>query len=224
MMPVLFAAWEHLTPDNFVRVLRMISIISFRYTVVSALNPNELESIYHSAARAIIEKRATLPSEIFALLKPIYVPDQKFLNDFATLSIPTSGQRKKIVKYILTRLESHLSGRSCDPETDPASIEHILPENPTQEWEESFPRIQWEMAIYRLGNLTLLSPADNRRVGNALYSEKQAVYSQSAYMLTRQISDMAPEEWTPALLEQRQQEMARQAVAIWRIDVASADM
>jgi len=80
------------------------------------------------------------------------------------------------------------------------------------------------MAIYRLGNLTLLSPADNRRVGNALYSEKQAVYSQSAYMLTRQISDMAPEEWTPALLEQRQQEMARQAVAIWRIDVASADM
>jgi len=224
MMPVLFAAWEHLTPDNFVRVLRMISIISFRYTVVSALNPNELESIYHSAARAIIEKRATLPSAIFALLKPIYVPDQKFLNDFASLSIPTSGQRKKVVKYILTRLESHLSGRSCDPETDPASIEHILPENPTQEWEESFPRIQWEMAIYRLGNLTLLSPADNRRVGNALYSEKQAVYSQSAYMLTRQISDMAPEEWTPALLEQRQQEMARQAVAIWRIDVASADM
>ncbi len=146
------------------------------------------------------------------------------MNDFATLSLPTSGQRKKVVKYILTRLESHLSGRSCDPETDPASIEHILPENPTQEWEESFPRIQWEMAIYRLGNLTLLSPADNRRVGNALYSEKQAVYSQSAYMLTRQISDMAPEEWTPALLEQRQQEMARQAVAIWRIDVASADM
>ena len=123
------------------------------------------------------------------------------MNDFATLSIPTSGQRKKIVKYILTRLESHLSGRYCGPETDPASIEHILPENPTQEWEAFFPRAQWEAAMYRLGNLTLLTPADNRRVGNALYSEKQAVYSQSEYMLTRRISDMAPEEWTPALLE-----------------------
>jgi hypothetical protein len=66
-------------------------------------------------------------------LKPIYVADQKFQNDFATLAIPTGGQRKKIVKYILTRLESQLSGRFCDPETDPASIEHILPENPTQE-------------------------------------------------------------------------------------------
>ncbi len=224
MMPVLFAAWEHLAPDNFVRVLRMISIISFRYTVVSALNPNELESIYHSAARAIIEKRATLPSEIFALLKPIYVPDHKFMNDFASLSIPTNGQRKKVVKYILTKLESHLSGRSCDPETDPASIEHILPENPTPEWEASFPRTLWEMVIYRLGNLTLLSPADNRRVGNAPYSEKQVVYSQSVYALTRQIPNLAPEEWTPTLLEQRQQEMARQAANIWRIDVASADM
>lgn len=70
MTPVLFAAWEHLTPDNVVRVLRMISIISFRYTVVSALNPNELESIYHEAARAIIEQRVTTPAELFAILKP----------------------------------------------------------------------------------------------------------------------------------------------------------
>ena len=153
-------------------------------------------------------------------MKPIYVADQKFQNDFATLAIPTGGQRKKIVKYILTRLESQLSGRFCDPETDPASIEHILPENPTQEWEQSFPRTQWEAAVYRLGNLTLLAPSDNRRVGNAPYHEKRAVYSQSAYTLTRQIPDMAPEEWTPALLERRQQEMARKAVEIWRIDAA----
>ena len=220
MMPVLFASWEHLTPDNFVRLLRMISIISFRYTVVSALNPNELESVYHTAAQAIIEHRATTPSDIFALLKPIYVADQKFQNDFATLAIPTSGQRKKIVKYILTSLESQLSGRFCDPETDPASIEHILLENPTQEWESSFPRTQWEAAVYRLGNLTLLAPSDNRRAGNAPYHEKRAVYSQSACTLTRQIPDMAPEEWTPALLERRQQEMARKAVEIWRIDAA----
>lgn len=221
MTPVLFAAWEHLTPDNVVRVLRMISIISFRYTVVSALNPNELESIYHEAARAIIEQRVTTPAELFAILKPIYVPDQKFINDFATLAIPTSGQRKKLVKYILARLESQWSGRFCDPETDPASIEHILPENPTQAWEESFPRTQWESAVYRLGNLTLLSPADNRRLGNAHYQEKRVVYSQSSYTLTRHIPELAPEEWTPAFLELRQQEMAHRARDIWRIDMST---
>ncbi|MGQ9614637.1 DUF262 domain-containing protein [Chloroflexus sp.] len=221
MTPVLFAAWEHLTPDNVVRVLRMISIISFRYTVVSALNPNELEPIYHEAARAIIEHRATTPAELFAILKPIYVPDQKFINDFATLAIPTGGQRKKLVKYILAMLESQWSGRFCDPETDPASIEHILPENPTQAWEESFPRTQWESAVYRLGNLTLLSPADNRRLGNAHYQEKCTVYSQSNYTLTRHIPELAPDEWTPALLERRQQAMARCAKDIWRIDMST---
>lgn len=221
MTPVLFAAWEHLTPDNVVRVLRMISIISFRYTVVSALNPNELESIYHEAARAIIEQRVTTPAELFAILKPIYVPDQKFTNDFTTLAIPTSGQRKKLVKYILAMLESQWSGRFCDPENDPASIEHILPENPTQAWEESFPRTQWESAVYRLGNLTLLSPADNRRLGNAHYQEKRVVYSQSSYTLTRHIPELAPEEWTPAFLERRQQEMAHRARDIWRIDMST---
>ena len=34
MMPVLFASWEHLTPDNFVRLLRMISIISLDFIKV----------------------------------------------------------------------------------------------------------------------------------------------------------------------------------------------
>lgn len=221
MAPVLFAAWERWMPDNptnFVSILRMVSIISFRYTVVSALNPNGLEPVYHEAAKAIISHQAKTPAAVFELLRPIYVPDHKFEHDFATLAISTNGQRKKLVKYILAMLESYRSGRHCDPDTDPASIEHILPENPSQEWEQMFPQSQWEAAVYRLGNLTLLHAAANRRAGNANYCEKVDIYRQSTYQLTKDIAELAPEEWTMELLERRQRELARIATAVWRID------
>lgn len=220
MTPLLFAAWERFSPENFVRVLRLISVISFRYSAVSRLNPNELESKYHEAAKAVLNGTATQPSQVFEVLKPIYVNDDKFYSDFASLVIDTSGQRKKLAKYILAKLESDLSGRLCDPETDPATIEHILPENPNAEWEQTFPNAYWESAVYRLGNLTLLESSANRQVGNANYSEKLKAYQRSAYQLTRDIPKVAPEEWTLELLEKRQREMAKRAVHIWRADFA----
>ena len=48
--PLLFAAWESLRED-FVRILKLVSVVSFRYTVVSRLNTNALEPVYHAAAR-----------------------------------------------------------------------------------------------------------------------------------------------------------------------------
>ena len=34
-----------------------------------------------------------------------------------------------------------------DPETDPATVEHVLPENPAGEWAEAFPPDRWEAAV-----------------------------------------------------------------------------
>ena len=220
MTPVLFAAWGRFSPEDFVRVLKLVSAISFRYTVVSGLNPNALEPAYHEAAKAVLDGSATTPAAVFERLKPIYVDDGKFRNDFALLSVDTGGQPKKVVKYLLSRLEEDASGRSCDPDTDPATIEHILPENPLDDWSQLFPRERWEAAVYRLGNLTLLESAANRRVANATYIEKHAEYGQSAYALTRKIPEIAPEKWTLELLEERQRRFADRAAHLWRADFA----
>ena len=37
---------------------------------------------------------------------------------------------------------------------------------------------------------------------------------------TAKIADLAPEEWTPALLEERQRRLAARAVRLWRSDFA----
>lgn len=219
-IPLLFAAWDAFSRENFVRVLKLASGVSFRYAVVSGLNPNALEAVYHRAARAVLDGRASTPAEVFERLRPIYVDDEKMRQDFALLTIDTRGRGKKLAKYVLARLEQDLSGRDCNPDTDPGTIEHVLPENPVDTWRESYPEARWENDAYRLGNLTLLEAPLNRAVGNSHYSDKHAAYSRSGYRLTRRIAEMAAEEWTLELLHERQRRLAARAAHVWRADFA----
>ena len=220
-MPLLFAAWESLSGNDFVRVLKLVSVISFRYAVVSGLNSNALEPVYHRAAKAVMDGDARTPAAVFEHLEPIYVDDERTKQNFALLTVRTRGQRKKLAKYILARLEQDAAdGRACDPETDPGTIEHILPENPADAWEEAFPAERWEASVYRLGNLTLLESAANRRVGNDDYAGKLDAYRRSSYALARHIPEMAPEAWTPELVDERQRRLGERAVHLWRSDFA----
>ena len=218
--PLLFTAWESFSPDDFVRMLKLVSVISFRYTVVCGLNPNALESVYHRAAKAVMDGDARTPAAAFDRLKPIYVDDERTRQNFALLVVNTRGQRKKLARYILARLEQDAAGRAFDPETDPGSIEHVLPESPSDAWEGAFPTERWETSVYRLGNLTFLEPAANRDVGNSTYADKVDAYRGSRYALTRQLAEMAPERWTPELVDERQRRLAERAAHLWRSDFA----
>lgn len=216
MMPLLFAAWEHFSEDDFERVLRFVSVLSFRYTVVSRLNPSALESEYHRAAKEISEGRATRAGQVARHLSSVYVADDRFEQDFARLEFLASGQRKKISRYVLARLETSLSGRALDWDTDPGSIEHVLPQNPTGKWEAEFPADKWDASIYRIGNLTLLEGPLNRAVGQGAYEQKVPVYAESKYGLTLDLLAYAPAEWTPAHVDARAERLAARAVHLWR--------
>lgn len=211
--PTLFAAYGQFSPGDFTRLLKLVSVLSFRYTTVSSLNPNDLEVLYNKVAIAIMNGEITSPKQVAEALRSVYVSDDKFLQDFSLLSISTKGQRKKIARYILCRLEADASNLSVDE--DSFSIEHILPESPSNDWRLSFSETQIEEMVYRLGNLTPLEPNLNRQVGNALYSVKKEAYEQSVYSLTRNIQ---AEDWTPNSLASRQKRLAQRAVHIWRID------
>lgn len=211
--PTLFAAYERFSAENFSRLLKLVCVLSFRYTVVSSLNPNDLETLYNRVAISITNGEITNPRQVFDNLRSVYVSDEKFLQDFSLLSISTKGQKKKLVRYILCKLEADLS--NVDVNEDSFSIEHILPESPSDDWRRNFTDTQIEEMVYRIGNLTLLEPHLNRQVGNEIYSIKREVYQQSVYRLTQNI---LAEEWTPNTLTTRQKFLAQRAVHIWRSD------
>lgn len=218
-IPALFAAWERFSRENFVRLLQVVSVHSFRYTVIGGLNPSALETAYHQTAKAILEGHATTPREAYERMRSVAVDDVKFQQDFAVATFETGGQKKKLVRYLLARLESRLPGSVViDPETDPGTIEHILPENPSEAWESSIPPARWDSAIYRLGNLAFLEGPANREIGNREFGAKLKSYEASRYGLTRRIAELAPEEWTLEHIERRQKELAKLAVTVWRND------
>lgn len=211
--PALFAAYGKFSSEDFTRLLKLICILSFRYTVVSSLNPNELEILYNKVAIAIANGEITNPRQVFDNLRSVYVSDEKFLQDFALLSISTRGQKKKLARYILCKLEADASG--IEVNEDSFSIEHILPESLSSEWRQNFTDTQIEEMVYRVGNLTPLEPPLNRQVGNESYPIKREVYQQSVYKLTQ---DVLAEEWTPDTLATRQRRLAQRATHIWRSD------
>lgn len=211
--PTLFTAYKQFSPDNFTRLLKLVCIFSFRYTVISRLNPNELELLYNQIAVAITNGKISHPRQVFEQLRSVYVSDEKFHQDFSLFSSSTTGQKKKLVRYILCKLEADAS--SLDVNEDSFSIEHILPESPSNDWRQNFTDEQIEEMVYRLGNLTPLEPHLNREIGNKLYTIKRSIYQQSAYQLTQNISF---EDWTPNTLAARQKDLAKRAVHIWRSD------
>jgi Protein of unknown function (DUF1524) len=211
---VFFAAYNKFSPENLTRLLKLACIISFRYTIVSRLNPNELEGIYNQIAIAINKEEITNPRQVFERLQSIYVSDAKFLQDFSLLSLSTKGQKRKLVRYILWKLEMDKSGRN-DLNEDGFSIEHILPESPSDRWHNNFKDDEIEEMTYRLGNLIPLEASLNREIGNKYYPDKQRIYQQSIYELPKNI---LAEEWTPDSIAKRQKYLAQRAIHIWKAD------
>lgn len=218
--PLLFAAREKFADEDFLRVLKLVSVISFRYLVIGRRNPNELESVYPDAAKAILSGDDATPAAVFERLRTIYVGDEEARSDFESLSLNSRGQGKSLTRYILARLEEDASGVGRDLDADQGTIEHVLPENPEGDAWDHFPQRQRDDFASRLGNLTLLESTINRDLGNAGYAEKVGAYARSTYALTRQIEEDAPDAWTSEQIERRQKRLAKWAVHLWRSDFA----
>lgn len=212
-LPLLLAAYTHLSPEEFTKVLRIVSIITFRYTIIGGLHTNLKENIYNIAAVKISSGQIVRASETAHEVRQLYTSDVDFKNDFSTSTISTK-RNKKLIRYILFEIENQLSGTDTDYEDSPASIEHILPENSGAEWEENFPISIQEAFVYRIGNYTLLEEDKNRICGTRPFNEKKEIYQTSQYHITREVN---ASEWNPNTLDRRQVRLATTATAVWRL-------
>ncbi len=217
---LLLTSYDKLDRGEFSRLLKILTAITFRYHVIGGLNPNTIEEVCNHAALKIFGGEATACRQIFEELRPIYLDDEGFKNDFSSKTINTTSSRnKQIVRYILFALENHLTNKDYNFEDTTATIEHILPEKLTAEWINSFSVREvreHEAAVYRLGNLTLLEASKNRECGAAPFEDKLKIYQTSAYRLTAEETEYL--EWTPTTLRLRQEKMAKWASAVWRVD------
>jgi hypothetical protein len=214
--PLLMAARRRLTDDDFEILLRACVVISFRYNIICGLLPGDQERFYSSAALGVANGNLASASRILDSLRSIYPQDNVFRAAFADKAIKTTASRnKKIVRYILCRLERQASGKDFEFESPAFNLEHVLPQNPQEGW-DAFDDRDLEAMAYRLGNMALLEAGKNRDAGNAAFAAKRSVFAASGFALTRNITEDHA-DWLPANIEARQKALAKLATAVWRI-------
>ena len=212
---LLLAARTALTPVDFETLIQAIVIMSFRYNVIGRQQASVQERTYSSVAQRISRGELKTVNEILEALRPVYPTDQTFRAAFAETEIRTKQPRnRRIVRYILCKLEHNISNREYDMDADFFNIEHILPQNPSDQWD--FTDLEAEASIYRLGNMTLLNAAANRDIGHENFEVKKPVLGLSEFAITSSVAqDYA--EWNLDSVAHRQAALARRAVGVWRI-------
>ena len=205
------SALRNLEMENFKKLAKICSVISFRYNIIGGLNPNAQEDVYNTVALKIASTKNFAAVDF----QNIYVSDLNFENDFSTKEFKSTSRNHKIVKYILSKIEIYQYKNEIDPESDLFTIEHILPENADDAWGE-FTFEEINRSVYRIGNLTLLEKKLNREADQKPYIEKINLFNQSNSELTKSIPDHF-NTWNEDKLAARQRELAKHAKAIWKI-------
>jgi hypothetical protein len=213
--PVLIAARKILSDADFESLMKAIVVIAFRYNVIGRMQASEQERVYSSAAQRISRGEIATLEAIFDALRPIYLTDRAFSTAFSEIEIVTRQTRnRRIVRYILCKLERAQSGNEYDLDAETFNIEHVLPQSPGEGWNFSDPEAQ--ASIYRLGNMTLLNAAANRELDNTRFDTKLDTYRASEFAITKEIPDAYP-DWSIERVGQRQAQMARAATSVWRL-------
>jgi len=100
------------------------------------------------------------------------------------------------------------------------SCEHILPRNAgktrwTRDFRDAKGRYSGEAYAHRIGNLAILSRADNRRADTRPFEFKRAILKKSGHMLSK---DAARESrWTADVIVERSERLVRMLTEHWRL-------
>lgn len=124
---------------------------------------------------------------------------------------------------LLLRLDELLSGGSAIYNHPIITVEHVLPQNPSQgsKWLTDFPneidRDQW---VHKLANLVLLTRRKNTQASNLDFVEKKEKYFStragvSNFAITSKVLNQ--KEWTLQTLQQRQSELIGAIAQLWRL-------
>jgi hypothetical protein len=119
---------------------------------------------------------------------------------------------KRYLKVLLMKIDEYLSGGGAEYEHNVISIEHVLPQNPatTSVWVTLFNEDERKELTNCIGNLLLLTRRKNSSARNYDFELKKTKYffkdGVSPFPLTTKV--MSYTEWTPAVIQQRTDEMS----------------
>ncbi|WP_168198619.1 DUF262 domain-containing protein [Nesterenkonia sp. NBAIMH1] len=144
-----------------------------------------------------------------------FVSDQGLRNAAGTSAFYYSGRAKQRKQVLLWLEELFNSQERIDP--DDLTIEHVMPQTLSAEWEQSLAEHHDEVAerhtalVHTLGNLTLTGY--NAPQSNRPFAEKQAYLRGTSLKMSQEIADESV--WTFDSIEARTDRLIDLAVQYW---------
>jgi hypothetical protein len=217
--PLLLAVLGRFSDKNEVmKALKLIISWSIRNLITGVIGTGTLEKEFSNQAKLINDGDTKDTKGLSRSIQHLIPTDEQFQKVFEIATVT----KAYIARYYLRKLEqSYRTTKELTPLTNPekVSLEHILPENPTnliEDWSE-FDENTHKTYFRRLGNLTLLDTKMNNDVKSGSFSPKKETYHQSEIIITKKLSEL--DKWNPTKIERRQKEFAEKAVKIWGIDI-----
>ena len=214
--PLLLAGLDKLKDDQIEKLVRMIVVLSMRFSIIGTLGTGNIEKAYSDAAISIRLGKADTPAKVFGNLKSIYPDDNRFEADFYQRAIG----KAKLARYILGEIATAKQGSTIQDVTEDekrSTLEHIMPKTRSQDWlKAAKDEEQYLEYVNRLGNLTLIEREKNKTAANASFSKKKAeAYSKSDLLLTNDLYSYS--DWTVSEIQVRQADLAKAAIKIWAL-------
>jgi hypothetical protein len=133
------------------------------------------------------------------------------------------GTKPRYRMPVLLKINDLLAGDVEPVNPLEVTCEHILPQNVSRQdsvWRTAFLSDNGRRYIgqhyrHRLGNLTVLSHADNRRAGSIPFPQKKPVFAASGLAISRHVA--REPDWTPARVEARTQALCDMVAAHWQL-------
>lgn len=208
-VPLLLAAKIKYSKTDFIKLLRYVEVISMRYNVICNLAPNDQESLYKKLANQVSNENLSI-SALKNEFKVFYPSDEEFSNAF----IYKDFKQTYRARYLLLKLQNSLEAGIGELHESDLTIEHILPQKPTEEWLEQCKNP--ELLIYKLGNMALIPKNTNKDLARKLFTDKKAIILQPKLGINQTIAEY--DVWDNLSINKRQVLLAKQAKTIWRID------
>jgi uncharacterized protein with ParB-like and HNH nuclease domain len=139
--------------------------------------------------------------------------DDEFRDRLDTARLYGPGERRTKTLIMLGRIEAALGHKEL-VDTSVLTIEHVMPQTPTDWWKAHLGD-DWEedhdQLLHTLGNLTLTSY--NPELSNKAFPEKRSILAKSHVELNRYFDDV--EHWNEGEIQRRADALADVALTVW---------
>ncbi len=138
--------------------------------------------------------------------------DHNFAEHMKQATIRENGKAKRFLLGLVHHQQNTLNIIS----EHRYAVEHVLPTSPQQlEGWPNFDERGHRDNIHLIGNLALLSEADNKPGGasNRSFERKKAIFENSSIGLTKELAELT--DWSPTVIQERQLKLVQLASQVW---------